>query len=267
MSSNVTSMANGHEAARRFLRAVVEGSGSPHFSSRLTTDPVRAQAILGVIAPIAAVKGWSIDWVTVNGRRVDVGVAAPGREWRVVLSIDSMGVHSASAAERPPFFGGVLGGRAVIVNGPSSAGKSTAMDALLAAADTPWVKFDELSFGAIDLRFLIWRDQLPRLLPGFLAGIAALAAEGNQVILTAAGFPSSYFDDLRRRVPTLNVGLDCPLEVRIDRQSRRPDRWGGLTEGHDDHDEGWTYDLRFDTSTTSPEEIGSAILRRIAEAS
>lgn len=254
------------EEARRFLQAVVARAGSQGLSSVLTSDPARAREIVEVVAPIAAVQACSIDWVGVNGRRVDVIATAPEREWRVVLSVDSEGVHAASAWERPRLFAGIPGGRAVIVNGPSSAGKSTVMDAVLAASETPWVKFDELIFGETDVRFLIWRDRAPTLRPGFVAGIGALAAAGNQVIVAGGGFPSTTFDVLRRQVSTLDVGLDCPLDVRVERQALRSDRWGGLTEGNDDQHSGWSYDLRFDTSSASPEEIATAILQRIAGA-
>lgn len=256
-------MVTRREAVERLLGQVVDRAGATGLSAALTTDPRRAEEIADVVGPIAQLAESSIDEVSVNGRRVDVVVRTPDRECRLVLSIDSDGVHAASAWERPPYFAGVPGGRAVIVNGPSSAGKSTAMDAVLAASSTPWVKFDELSFGTIDLRLLIWRDRAPTLLPGFVAGIAALAAEGNQVILTAGGLASAMFDELRRRVPTLDVGLDCPLEVRVNRQSRRPDRWGGLTESDPDSHEGWSYGLRFDTTTTSPGEIAAGILAAV----
>lgn len=231
------------------------GSGA---SSALTPDPVRASAIVQTLTPVASVAGGALTTVTVNGRRVDVRVVAPGREWWVVCSIDTEGVHHASSFERPPSFSGVEGGRAVIVNGPSSVGKSTTMSAVLRHATTPWVVFDELSFGTVAMPFLIWPETAPSLGRGFVAGIVALAAAGNQVITT--GGPPSRLAPLRTAVPTLAVGLDCPRSVRVERQGARKDRWGGLTEETEDAHDGWTYDLRFDTSRTSPDEIAGRIL-------
>ena len=260
-------MSQAAEDVARLLSEIVGRAGQPEMSSALTSDPARAREIVAALAPIAQHGDTSVDWLTVNGRRVDVVIVMAEREWRLALSIDGEGVHSALAVERPDLFPGVPGGRAVIVNGPSSAGKSTVMDAVLAGADTPWVKFDELSFGVVGWPFMIWRDRAPTLPPGFLAGITALALEGNQVILSASGRESSVFDDLRSRVPTLEVGLDCSLEVRVARQSRRTDRWGGLTEGDSNRHDGWTYDIRFDTGQVSAEDIAVQILERFAAGS
>lgn len=230
----------------------------PGRSSSLTPDPVRAAEIVAALAPVARVGDRTVTRVDVNGRRVDVGVSARGREWWVVCSIDAEGVHQASSFERPPAFTGIDGGRAVILNGPSSVGKSTIMGAVVRQATTPWVAFDELSFGTVALPFLIWPETTPSLRRGFVAGIAALAAAGNQVI-TTGGRPSTLAP-LRDAVPTLVVGLDCPLAVRVERQAARSDRWGGLTEESDDAHDGWTYDVRFDTSRLGADEIAARVL-------
>ena len=243
-----------------FLAEVVDGIGGDRVAT-LTPDPVRAAEIVGTLSPIARRVDRTVSSVAVNGRRVDVGVNAPGQEWRVVCSIDADGVHSASSFQRPACFAGIEGGRAVVVNGPSSAGKSSAMAAVVRQAATPWVAFDELSFGTVAAPYLIWPETAPTLAPGFVAGITALALAGNQVITT--GGPPAMFEPLRDAVPTLVVGLDCPLTVRVDRQARRPDRWGGLTEDSDDAHDGWTYDLRFDTSRLPAEDIAARILERL----
>lgn len=251
------------EEVRELLRRIVGALDQDGLSSTFTRDPVRAESIVGVLAPIATADVYEIQWAVINGRRVDVAVRAAAREWRAVLSIDSEGVHSASVGECPATFLGVPGGRAVIVNGPSSAGKSSVMEALVNAAQSPWVMFDELAFGKVAIPFLIWRDSAPTLLEGFVAGITGLAAAGNQVILTGGGQTFDIFDRLRSAVPTLTVGLNCPLDVRIERQKNRPDRWGGLTEGNDNQHDGWTYDLRFDTSLMTADEIARQVLERV----
>ena len=63
-------------------------------------------------------------------------------------------------------------------------------------------------------------------------------------------------------MPTLVVGLDCPLEVRVARQRARSDRWGGLTEETHDAHAGWRLDVRYDTSVLSAREIADRILER-----
>jgi chloramphenicol 3-O-phosphotransferase len=240
------------------LAELVAGIDGPPRSSALTPDPVRAAEIVAALGPVALAPGRRATWLVANGRRVDATVVAGDREWRLASSIDEDGVHSATVLERPSAFVGRSGGRAVIVNGPSSAGKSATMAAVVERASTPWVAFDELSFGNVGLRFLVWPEMSPTLRPGFVAGIVALAAAGNQVI-TTGGRPGT-FAPLRDAVPTLVVGLDCPMDVRVARQAARTDRWGGLTESSDDAHAGWVYDVRFDTSALSAEAIADRVI-------
>lgn len=259
-----TFVPNSPRRVHAFLEQVVAAVGQEGLSPSLTTDAALAQSIVDTLEPIADVGGLTIEWATINGRRVDLGATAGGREWRLAMSIDGKGVHSALVLERPELFRGVPGGRAVIVNGPSSVGKTTVMTTIVESSPTPWVMFDELSFGTLKFPFLVWRDRAPTLTPGFVAGIAALAAAGNQVILSSSGNGSPMFDGMRSTVPALSVALDCPLEVLIERQSKRTDRWGGLTESTQRNHEGWTYDLRFDTSRVSADDIAAEILRAVA---
>jgi chloramphenicol 3-O-phosphotransferase len=250
-------------AVEGLLREIVDRCDDPGRSWALTPDSVRALKIVNALQDVAEAHP-TVDWVAANGRRVDASARAPGREWRIVMSSDEDGVHSATVLEKPEPFPGVPGGRALIVNGPSSVGKSSVLRTMLDVAAAPWVMFDEPTFGEVRPLFLIWSDSAPTLRPGFLKGIEALAGAGNQVGLAAGGFPSEFFDGLRRAVPTLALGLDCPLEVRLERQAKRPDRWGGLTEASETVHEGWDYALRFDTSTTTAGEIATAVLALVA---
>jgi chloramphenicol 3-O phosphotransferase len=252
------------ESVEHLLEELVSALALPGLSAHLTADPVRADEIVGTLHELAATAGRCVEWVAINNRRVDATVVAAEREWRIVCSIDGAGVHSASAFERPAPFDGVPGGRAVILTGPSSAGKTTVMQAVLDVADTPWVVFDELSFGTVAWPFLIWPDRSPKLRAGFIAGITALAAAGNQVILTGGGAAGSEeLQPLIGAVPTLIVGLDCPLETRVARQLARDDRWGGLTEESDDSHRGWTLDVRFDTSALTADDVARRILQLV----
>jgi chloramphenicol 3-O-phosphotransferase len=254
-------------SVERLLADLVAALGTEDLHAELTDDPVRAAEIVETLADVATAPDRRIESVVRNGRRVDATILQADRDWCIVCSIDRHGVHSASAFERPSEFHGVPGGRAVIVVGPSSAGKSTVMRAVVDAARTPWVMFDELSFGTVAWPFLIWSDRSPTLRAGFVAGIAALAAAGNQVILPGPQTRAhpSELDRLTDAVPTVVVALDCPLEVRIARQQERDDRWGGLTEGAKEGLDGWTVDARFDTSTTTPEAIANAILELVED--
>ena len=253
-------------AVEQLLAEVVDalGAAGAGLRAELTPDPVRAAEIVDALVDVAAdAAGRRIESAVINDRRVDATVVSAGREWRLACSIDGDGVHSAASFERPAPFEGVPGGRAVVIVGPSSAGKSTVMRAVVDASTTPWVLFDELSFGDVALPFLIWPERSPTLRAGFVAGIAALAAAGNQVILSSGGNSPDVLRPITDAVPTLVVGLDCPLEVRIARQRARTDRWGGLTESHDDTHGGWALGARFDTSVVSAEEIAMEILEAV----
>lgn len=254
-----------HESAvGQLLAEIVKATARTDLSPRLTPDPVRAGEIVAALTPVVSADP-VIDWVGVNGARVDIGiVSSSGQEWRVVCSIDATGVHSARVFERPKPFLGIEGGRAVIVDGPSSAGKTTVMNAVLDRSSAPWVMFDEPFFGLVRSPFLIWPEASPTLRAGFLAGIAALAAAGNQVIMATGGLQPETFRPISAGVPTLWVGLSAPLDVRIARQSGRADRWGGLTESHDSAAPGWTYDLSYDTAKVSAIDIAEDILARTA---
>lgn len=250
------------DAVRRLLEEIVVASGATDRSAALTSDPVRAAEIIASLGCVADVPKRRVEWAVVNGERVDAAILAPEREWRVVCSIDPGGVQGATVFERPSRFDGIPGGQAVIVDGPSSAGKSSVMAAVVGRAHTPWVMFDDLGFGTTKMPFLIWPEAAPTLQSGFVAGITAFAAAGNQVITTARGRPPEHFASLVATVPTLTVRLDCPLEVRMSRQARRGDRWGGLTELSEDPQVAWAYSVRYDTSEVELITIADDILRR-----
>ena len=218
----------------------------------LLAEPGSDGPITESLTRLGAAADLTVTWVGVNEPRVDVGLISPSAdaEWRLVyfLTADRR-LSSVHIYERPPFFGGLVGGRAVVVNGPSGAGKSTLMTAILDSSPEPWVMFDEPVLGQVARQsYLIWRDRAPTLHRGYFRAIAALAAEGNQVVLSAAGFPFPHLRDAFRDIDTRYIGLDCPLEVLLRREAGRDGRWGGLAERSLKDHEGWTYDARFDSS-------------------
>ena len=85
-----------------------------------------------------------IEWVSVNGERVDAVVTAGESQWRIVFGTSSeQTIDWLHVYERPTRFDGVSGGRAILINGPSGAGKSTLMRAMQQIAAAPFVIFDE----------------------------------------------------------------------------------------------------------------------------
>ena len=214
-----------------------------------------------VVRPLVGVDDLAVASLAINVDRVDVGLRAAEREWRLVYFVDhELQVTSVSLFERPAFHAGVGGGFVVVLNGPSGSGKSSLMHAVLELSAEPWVMFDEPWLGTVKQPYLIWRDAAPALHRGFLDGMAALAAAGNQIILSSGGQPFEVVSDAFREVPTLAVGLDCPLDVLLEREQGREGRCGGLAEASLDDHRGWTYDLRLDSSTETPAQLASRVL-------
>ena len=194
----------------------------------------------------------------VNGRRVDARLTSgSSRRWLAVIWFvdDSLGaVDSVTLYPRPEPFHGVERGMVIVLNGPSSVGKSLLMRAFVEQASTPFAFFDEPFLGTLPANFLAWPDTLGPQQDGALAALAAAAAAGNQFILSSAGITQARFRAALVDVESVYVGLDAPLDVLVQRQLVQVDKFGGLAEESIDIHEGWIYDLRIDTSRHTPEE-------------
>jgi chloramphenicol 3-O phosphotransferase len=194
--------------------------------------------------------------VRTNGRRVDARLAAPsGRQWLVVVwfADDLLDVvDSVTVYPRPEPFPGVERGMVIVLNGPSSVGKSSLMRAFAEQARTPFAYFDEPFMGTLPATFLAWPETLGPWEEGTLAALAAAAAVGNQFILSSAGIAHARFRAALASVECIYVGLHAPLEVLVHRQLAQVDKFGGLAEESVGIHEGWTYDLQIDTSRSTP---------------
>jgi chloramphenicol 3-O-phosphotransferase len=254
---------NRHEA---FLKSVLEAVGAGRSIEPFVSVAEDAGPVADLLRDIAHSTEPEIRWSVLNGARVDAGVfAADGAEWRVVFGMEGDRLSWLSVHKRPPRFVGIPGGRAVVVNGPSGSGKSSLMEAMAERASTPWVRFDEPILGSAPPGYLIWRDASPTLHESFVAGIATLAAAGTQVVTSSGGHPQAMFSAAFVAVPPLYVGLDCPLPVLLERELGRPGRWGGLAEASLSVHDGWSYDLRLDSSEASSAELADAVLGTVAE--
>lgn len=215
----------------------------------LVNDPTVVSLIAARLESLRARTDLELVSLAVNGERVDVIARSSDLEWRVVFGTsDATRIDWLDVFQRPPAFHGVVGGRAVIVNGPSSSGKSSVLHEIRSRGGVPWVVFDEPMFGSVDVGYLIWRERAEVLHRGFLDGIAALARAGNCVAVAAGGHPQAMFDAAFATVPTLRVGLDCNAEELARRERGRSDVPGGLAESSLDVHRGWHYHLRFDTA-------------------
>ena len=228
---------------------------------RLVADANTVPTISAVLQPLRDRHGLEILSLAINGQRVDVVARGGEDEWRVVFGIEEgPRVGWVSVFRRVAPFEGVAKGRAVVVNGPSSVGKSTLLEELQARSDVPWVVFDEPTFGAVKIEYLIWREQCEVLHRGFVDGIAALARAGNCVAVAAGGHPQSLFDAALVGVPTVRVGLYCAVAELIRREQGRRDVPGGLAVSSLDVHGGWEYQLSFDTTTDSISDIATQVL-------
>jgi chloramphenicol 3-O phosphotransferase len=189
-------------------------------------------------------------------------------------------------------------GRVIVINGPSSAGKSmtalalqgmlqpqpllTGIDFFLAMAPRighmgidaaartnengsdadavlRWIFPDEPEGG---IRIEV-SEAGGRLVRGMHRAIAQLARAGNEVIFETVLLGRAWHDDLVEALAGLHatwVGVRCPLEVIEQRERDRGNRVIGQARGHYRivH-EGTRYDVEVDTSKLKPHEAAKRI--------
>ncbi|HEY8189545.1 MAG TPA: AAA family ATPase [Micavibrio sp.] len=160
-----------------------------------------------------------------------------------------------------------MAGYAIILNGPSSAGKSTLARAIQAKASE---QSDYVLHFTMDA-FLEMIPKgvaiTPKNFPNMVTAIADCAAvlldsDHNLVIDTV--FKPEALNRLRGRLQEFNavaVGVDAPLAVREEREKTRGDREIGLTASQEGTIHGNTrYDLKLDTSKITPEGAADQVI-------
>jgi chloramphenicol 3-O phosphotransferase len=189
-----------------------------------------------------------------------------------------------------------MAGRVVIVNGPSSAGKSAIVDAFRERAEsagTYWHTvgiddvFGRLSWRWVDLGWSIGRGPLAdlglsivdgdgqstmrvgpilrALLRGYQRGAVAFADEGISVIVDEVILDSVQLHDWRLLMGGRDVrwiGVRCDADEVERREAQRGDRPIGLARAqmptvHRSID----YDLELDTTLTAPSDNAAALAR------
>ena len=245
------------------LRLIRTGSLVGLKGSGLVAEAVVEQ-IAHDLRPLWASAAVRVTEVRVNGARADVRLeSADGRAWLAVLTATEgrqpIELLAATFYERPPIFQGRPSGRVVVLNGPSSVGKSSLMATFADAATEPWSCLDEPMIGRLATKFLAWPGTAGPVTDGFLAALAAGARAGNQFIVSAARIEQDRFRRALAGVSTVYVGLDAPLGVLVERQRSQADKFGGLAEESVDIHDGWAYDLRIDTSAHEPSDAARLI--------
>lgn len=184
-------------------------------------------------------------------------------------------------------------GRVVIINGPSSVGKSTIASGLQGTMGEPWLKLaldDFLGFmpeplvnraPSADPGFrwfpaVVTGDEAThiavgeyghRVIRGMHQVVAALARSDLDVIVDDVIVDASWLDDYLQAMTGIDVifvGVTAPLRVIEERELARGDRHPRLARGHYDivhHD--MIYDVIVDTSVLSPEACIDHVVARI----
>jgi chloramphenicol 3-O phosphotransferase len=233
-------------------------------------SPDAAGSVQAELAKFAGAGSVQVVGACQNGGRVDAMLAGQaGPRWAVVAGLDGQDrVTSLWVQREPAAFAGVPGGL-VVLNGPSSSGKSTLATAIQQAADTPWIRLlpDEFFQWHLPEKYWAFGQAAGPWQEGFFAVLAALARAGNQVITCAAGLDDQA--GWRRRlagIGCLFTGLTPSLAVCEQRERDRGDRAAGHAAGewHAVH-QGWAYDLDIDTGAVDPERAAALILAALAD--
>ena len=155
--------------------------------------------------------------------------------------------------------------RAILLNGPSSSGKSTLARALqqaLRGAAYRIVSIDD--YLEVTADEAIWEDDVYAVSPRLCAAVAETLAAGEGVIIdhviTSERIHRQLMDALAD-VPVRKVRVTCPREELIRREQARGDRCPGSAEASLDYlypQDG--YDLTVDTAEKSAKEIAGDIL-------
>lgn len=182
-------------------------------------------------------------------------------------------------------------GRVILLNGSSSAGKTTLARAIQRLSPTPiqHIALDQFRDGLCG-RFrgmnskpgepgarglnvvpapgptteLAFGDVGYSMLRGMRRAIAAFAVAGGDVVvddlLLEPCFLTDYLDALDGLEVTF-VGVRCPLDVVNDRERARPGRFPGTAQAHFERvHAGCVYDVEVDTSAQSPKQCAAAVL-------
>jgi chloramphenicol 3-O phosphotransferase len=163
----------------------------------------------------------------------------------------------------------------ILLNGMSSAGKTTLAKSLQQMMDTPYLHVPVDSFGDMapgpdklgETGSRLWQSVFNRMLSGFHHSLAALATAGNNLIvdhvLVQGVEPQNWLAECLEVLAPFTVyfiGVRCPLEELRRREQARGDRGIGLAEFQLSrvHQHG-LYDLEVDTSVLSSEQCALKI--------
>ena len=185
-------------------------------------------------------------------------------------------------------------GRIILLNGSSSAGKTTLAQMLQQLLDAPWqlISLDQFRDG-LPARFrglnspdgtpgarglnvvptdtggervtaIRFGDVGERMLRGMRRAIAVYARDGGNVIVDDLMFEKAFLLDYLEALRGLEVtfvGVRCPLEVVNAREASRPGRFPGTATAHFDQVHAHcVYDVEVDTASTTPRACAMRVI-------
>lgn len=164
------------------------------------------------------------------------------------------------------------GNRLVLLNGPSSAGKSTIAGMLreklrLRGADPVIISIDDYMKVSTDEE--IWEDDVFEIVPDMSRDIIAALRQGKWVIVDHVITSARIYEallDAADGFPVAGILVTCSLETLKKREKERGNRFTGTAEASFRYlypREG--YDLRIDSGETGPEESTEKIMAYLQE--
>ena len=161
----------------------------------------------------------------------------------------------------------------ILINGPSSSGKSSVIEALRPMLERPYFVMSSdllVDGGALpDLEGgyglnTEWQSLRPAFFDGFHRAVAAMAHSGNPLIVEHVLEQEDWYEDCVRLLDGLDVlwiGVTAEADTLDERERARGDRSPGEGRSHLEggvHD-AVNYDLFLDTSDRTPAEVASQI--------
>jgi len=188
-------------------------------------------------------------------------------------------------------------GTVIILNGPSSVGKSSIQKKVQELFEQPYLRmgFDDLAF--LPPRYIsvdgpvfpanqgIWLDTIKqnnhqivrihygevgqKMIKGIHRTFSAFASAGNNIIVDYILYDRTWLSDLVEALKGYKVyfiGVNAPLSVIEEREKQRGNRLVGHSRSHyDTVHKDLMYDLEIDSSKFTPEELALIIKNFVAE--
>jgi chloramphenicol 3-O phosphotransferase len=161
--------------------------------------------------------------------------------------------------------------RIIILNGTSSAGKSTLAKALRERLDEPFCYYASDQLAEAGFRPIKEEDkdtqarrERDRFFDGFHRSIAAFAQAGNHMIIEHIVEEASWAEDLARLLSPFDVfwvGVHAPVEELVRRERARGDRRAGEAVYHLKTHGFVCYDLEIDTTCPLAEIVEKVVER------